>query len=265
LSAPEIRRATAADTDQFAEVMSAAFGTPYSKPLIHTWVGTFADGYTFVAEQDGRVVATGASVGFGETGWIGAIAVHPDARGQRLGTRMTEVAIEALGRRETLLLLASPLGRPIYEGMGFVPEGPYRVFTGPAHAKPAPNPGVREAGEEDYAGIRALDALATGEDRGPAIDGSLDGALVADGGFALKPPSFARPIIATDPDAGRALLAATLEPGIRVAAPQANTAAVEAFIQHGCEERRGVERMRLGAPVAWRPELIWGVFSLFFG
>ena len=30
-------------------------------------------------------------------------------------------------------------------------------------------------------------------------------------------------------------------------------------------ERDGVVRMRRGAPVAYRPELLWGVFSLFFG
>jgi hypothetical protein len=28
---------------------------------------------------------------------------------------------------------------------------------------------------------------------------------------------------------------------------------------------RSVVRMRRGAPIAWRPDQVWGVFSLFFG
>jgi hypothetical protein len=149
--------------------------------------------------------------------------------------------------------------------MGFEPEGAFRVFYGPASAKPARRGDVRPATEADYAGIRALDVLATGEDRHAAIDAALEGSLVADGGVALRPPFGARPIIATDADAGRALLDAVLEPGIRLAAPQANVPAVNALLAHGCEERHGVERMRRGAPVTWNPELQWGVFSLFFG
>jgi predicted N-acetyltransferase YhbS len=261
-----IRRATTADIDPALEVMAIAFGGSYARPNVHTLVATAPDGHLFVAERDGRVVATGVSVGFGPTGWIGGIAVLPEARGERLGQALTEAAIAALGERETLLLLASPAGLPIYERLGFQPEGAYRVFTGPPQAAPAAQPGVRAATPDDYAAIRALDALATGEDRALAVDAGLAGALVAEGGFALRPPFPARPIVARDPAAGAALLAAVIEPGLRLAAPVANTPAVAAILAHGAEERPGgVERMRRGAPVAWRPELLWGVFSLFFG
>jgi hypothetical protein len=250
--------------DEFLDVMSVSFGSPSRRPSVHTWAAAQPDGHLVVAEHDGRVVATGSGIGFGPTAWIGAIAVRPEARGQRLGQRMTEAVIELLGERETLLLLASPSGRPIYERMGFEAEDAYRVFSGPAHARPAISDGVRPATEADRAGILALDALATGEDRSAVVEAALDGALVTDGGVGLRPPFPALPILASDPAAGRALLAAAIEPGIRLAAPQANTPAVEAFIAHGCEERHGVVRMRRGAAVAWRPELLWGVFSLFF-
>jgi predicted N-acetyltransferase YhbS len=263
-----IRPATEADIPAFLEVMSIAFGVPNRRPSVHTWAFEQPDGHLLVAERGGKVIATGASIGFGSTAWIGAIAVRPEARGERLGDRMTEAAIEAVGERDTLLLLASPAGRPIYERMGFEPEGAFRVFTGPptpAHAKPAERDDVRAATEADHSGIRALDVIGTGEDRTAAIDSALDGALVADGGVALRPPYGARPIIATDANAGRALLDAVIEPGIRLAAPQANLPAVQALLDHGCEERQGVERMRRGARVVWNPELQWGVFSLFFG
>ena len=114
-----IRPATAADIPAFLEVMSIAFGVPNRRPSVHTWAFEQDDGHLLVAERDGRVIATGGSIGFGSTAWIGAIAVRPEARGERLGDRMTEAAIEAVGERDTLLLLASPAGRPIYERMGF--------------------------------------------------------------------------------------------------------------------------------------------------
>lgn len=246
--------------------MSVAFGALSRRPSVHTFAAGLSEGHAFVAERDGRIVATGAGLGFGPTGWIGAIAVRPDARGERLGQRMTETAIAALGERETLLLLASPAGRPIYERLGFEPEGAFRVFTAPDDAAATPSQGVRPATPADHDWMRALDARATGEDRAAVLDASLTGAVVTDGGFALRPPFPASPIVASDPEAGRALLAATLAPGIRLAAPEANAPAVAAIRAHGAIERDGgVERMRRGAPVAWRPELQWGVFSLFFG
>jgi predicted GNAT family N-acyltransferase len=244
--------------------MSVSFGSPYRRPNVHTWALAQRDGHVFVAEREGRVVATGSGVGFGPTGWIGGIAVSPEARGERLGQAMTEAVIAALGARETLLLLATSSGLPSYERLGFEAEGAYRVFTGPDHAVPEMSDGVRPATAADHERIRALDARATGEDRSPALEAGLDGALVADGGFALRPPFPANPIVASDPAAGRALLAATIAPGLRLAAPAVNAPAVDALIAHGAVERRGVERMRRGAPVAWRPELLWGVFSLFF-
>ena len=57
-----------------------------------------------------------------------------------------------------------------------------------------------------------------------------------------------------------------LGPGIRVAVPEANEPAVDALLAHGATEG---EPVAADAPRArrspWRPEELWGVFSLFFG
>jgi predicted N-acetyltransferase YhbS len=247
------------------QVLAAAFDMTVRAPSVHTLVAGSADGNFFVAERDGRIVGTGASVAFGTHGWLGGIAVADEARGSGVGGRLTQAAIEALGEPETILLLASDLGRPIYDRLGFEPECRYPVFAGTEITQV--RDGVRPATPADREAILALDEYATGERRTLALDVSLDGALVTEdlAGVALKPPFPALPIIARTPEAGAALLAATLAPGLRLAVPETNPAAIAALHALGAEEVRSVTRMHRGPAIAWRPEWVWGVFSLFFG
>lgn len=84
--------------------------------------GLWADGVAaFLAEVDGRPASIAMTiVNHGVAGiyWVGT---RPEARGHGLGRVLTTAAVEAgleLGG-ELLSLQASPLGRPIYEQMGF--------------------------------------------------------------------------------------------------------------------------------------------------
>ena len=52
---------------------------------------------------------------------------------------------------------------------------------------------------------------------------------------------------------------------MRVGIPGANAAAVKAMAGRGYEEVAGTQRMRLGPAIAWRPELVFGVFNPFWG
>jgi predicted N-acetyltransferase YhbS len=261
-----IRPAVRAEYPAALKVVGDAFGIALRYPSVHTLVADSPHGYLLVAERDGVIVGTGGSVGFGPTGWIGGIAVAAEARGQRLGHALTEAAIAALGPRATLLLLASAAGRPIYDRLGFVVEDRYRVFWPPAEVTPAPAE-LRPLTPADRDAVLALDRRVTGEDRSLAIDAALDGAVATPdlSAVALRPPWPALPILAREPDAGAALLAATISPNVRLAVPETNQAAVDAILGLGCTEGDGVVRMRRGAPVEWRPDELWGVFSLYFG
>ncbi len=254
-----IRTAGPADIDPALSLIGRAFGLVVQAPSVHTLVANAQEGNLLVAERDGSLVGTAAYVSFGRTGWLGGVAVDVSARGSGLGRALTEAALDALGPHETVLLLASDAGRPIYERLGFEGEGMYRVFMSPDDAVP-----VGSFGTLDRDTVLALDARVTGETRTLAIEAALEG-IASASGVALKPPWPARPILAPDPGEGAALLAGVLEPGLRLAVPEANVAGADAMLALGCEERPGVLRMRRGPAVPWRPTELWGVFSLFFG
>jgi predicted N-acetyltransferase YhbS len=247
-----IRRARPGDIEPALAVMAEGFGLPIKAPSVHTEV---AD-QLLVAEEDGVILGTAATAAFGTTGWLGGIVVAPSARGRGLGGELTRAALEALGRRSTVLLLASPLGRPIYDRLGFVPDGAYRVFISDTVGVPSGRLMVPER-----AVVAEVDRCVTFEDRSPALD--VCSYLGFGGAVALRPPWRALPIVGEPADA-EVLLRELIEPGMRLAVPEQNARAV-AVLSALATEREGVVRMRLGPPLPWRPERVWGVFSLFFG
>jgi predicted N-acetyltransferase YhbS len=79
----------------------------------------------FVVETEGRVVGTVTTIVYeGRFAWIGMVLVDPGWRGQGIGTRLLEKAIEHLEACgvPTMKLDATPEGRPIYEKLGFLSE-----------------------------------------------------------------------------------------------------------------------------------------------
>jgi GNAT superfamily N-acetyltransferase len=100
----------------------------------------------FVAEIDAAVRGTVATISFERrVAWIGMVLVDPDYRGQGLGTTLLQRAIDHLDELKipVLKLDATPLGQPLYEKLGFLPEyeiGRWTRRTAPS--RPARSPGV---------------------------------------------------------------------------------------------------------------------------
>jgi GNAT superfamily N-acetyltransferase len=78
----------------------------------------------FVAELDGRAVGTTATTLFGPVGWISMVLVEASVRRLGIGTRLLEHALAYLDRAgaKTVRLDATPLGRPVYEKLGFIAD-----------------------------------------------------------------------------------------------------------------------------------------------
>jgi GNAT superfamily N-acetyltransferase len=229
-----------------------------------------------LAALDGKGAPVGIAccASFGASGWIGALAVSPEVRRRGLGTALTQACIDWLHDRgaATVSLYATPEGRPVYERMGFVAEGPSTAWSGTAGARRDVD--VRRLAESDRAAIADLDRAATGEDRQAVLGallplsgfGGVRGAELA--GFSVASPwGSGAAIVATDAAAGVALMAASAsDPGPgTIIVPDANEAAVQALRHWGFQRYNSAERMRLGPALDWYAERQFGQFNLFWG
>jgi hypothetical protein len=236
-------------------------------------------GDVLIAERGGRDVGAVCCAAFGATGWVGALGVLPDARRHGAGRALTEAACARLGERgvRTVLLYATDMGRPLYERMGFEPEGAAMAWRGTAGTPGPARTGLelRTARESDRPALGAIDRRATGERRDPVLDALMPPTgLVAERageqvGWAVSSPwGLGVAICADDARAGVALMAAAAAGGpgaATVVVPAANQAAAAALGRWAFQGVNAGERMRLGPPVAWRPERQFGLFNLFWG
>jgi predicted N-acetyltransferase YhbS len=231
-----------------------------------------------VAEENGQIVGTAAGTRRGKVGWIGHVIVRPDCRRRGIGSALVEAVgarLEEAGCR-TLLLVATDLGRPVYERLGFRVDSLYSKLSGPALDTFPARPNLRPVAEPDLPAIRALDYLASGEDRSAHIRLATEGGWVAAGatpgevrGFYLPAPWAEGPLVASDPEAMALLLdvtraTANLARGqaeARFTIPAANTAAITHLRACGFVEAAPLPRMIRGEPLDWRPDLIGGRFS----
>lgn len=270
----EVRQAREDESGRVADLLSrAAFGPTVSRLI--AFPRTSPSGDVLVAEHRGEPVGAVCCVSFGATGWIGALGVAPESRRRGLGRALTEAAIARLRARgaSTVLLFATEMGRPLYEHLGFLVDGGATAWRGIAGTPPADVP-IRRLHEDDRAEVERLDRAATGELRTPMLDtlrplsglaAEHDGELA---GWAARAPYGAGIAICAASDAAGVALLAASAAGTEAATlvvPDANPAAAAALSRWGFRPSSAGERMRLGPPVAWRPERQFGLFNLFWG
>ncbi len=229
----------------------------------------------FVAESGGRIIGASFGVKNGDVGWLGLILVSPEFRGLGIGSSLTRAVMSRLEERgcRTLALVATPMGKPLYERLGFEVETDYHGFSGPGNISEVK--GFRAISSEDFSKILHLDRRVTGEDRARLLEGMKPGwMLAAKNGEArayhLRAPWGGGPAIASDFEAGKRIVdlqrsAAGPEGSVRVWLADENIRGREYMEEIGFEEFRVSPRMVRGERVEWRPEGLWGIFSLAKG
>jgi predicted N-acetyltransferase YhbS len=273
----EIRDMTPADVDAVGQVTEAGFG---DRREFFRMAVALIDCRPVVATQDGRIVGTGLGAIHGDVGWIGAVFVLPELRGRGIGRALTEricEGLESAGCR-SLVLVATDMGRPLYERLGFREDSLYHMFSGdPLPAAPAPPPGasLRRVEPSDLDAIAALDRTVTGEDRRPLIEYfAAFGWLLDDEpgvrGYLLPSHRGNAALIAENEGDALCLLNLhrhlTPEGGHAWAGlPTENEIGQRLLTEQGWFAWRTFPRLVRGAPADWRPGMIWAQFNHAMG
>lgn len=229
----------------------------------------------FVAELDGRSVGTTTTCVFDSVAWIAMVLVDKPARHQGIATRLVRHALDYLDRRnvQTVRLDATPLGRPVYERLGFAAEYELSRLQGTAVSAEVHDT-VVPVGPSDVDAVVALDRSVSGTNRARLLERLLDEQrdsvrIVRDGsaiqGFAmLRTGSRATqigPAAALSPDAGRVLLDWCLQQcdgqPVFVDIPIDNAPATEWATANGFIVQRPFTRMCRGPRVPDDPVHLW--------
>lgn len=209
-------------------------------------------GGCFGIERDGRVAASATVITYGgDLAWIGMVLTLPGYRGRGYATLLMERCIDYCRQRRirTVRLDATEMGQPVYARFGFMPEYEVERWQGElAAAEARPH-------EPDY----ALDRLAFGADRRRLLEktGCSRPGRVASyiGPVTARSAAEARDIISHCGASGPCFWDI----------PAPNAAAQTLAGELGFRPVRRLVRMRLGPPVAERPEFVFALAGFEYG
>ena len=228
-----------------------------------------------VALWEGRPAGTAVTAVFDSVAWIAMILVDKEVRGRGIGTRLVEQALAYLDGRQvrSIRLDATPLGRPIYEKLGFSPQYELARWEGDAPAVP-PDLRVEPITADQLPAVVELDRRITGTHRQRLLEylhrqvpGATRVLRVGDrmAGYAtFREGSRAvqiGPAAALEPEAGRALGDAMLRFSagrpVFIDVPCDNGPATHWARTQGLVVQRYFTRMGRGPLVTDLPGSIW--------
>ncbi len=221
---------------------------------------------------DKKIVGIGTTIIHNKTAWLAHIIVHADYRNQKIGKLITRTLVETSYSKgcETIYLLATELGEPLYRKIGFETETEYVIFdsngTNDRFEISENIVAIDSAIKEQ---ITHMDRQVTGEDRALLLEQHLlNGFVYLQGeevqGFYL-PDLGDGLIIATSGMAGQELMNLRLKEKDFGTFPIENLIAADFMKQNNFKEVRTEKRMRLGRKRNWQPQNIYNIIGGNFG
>jgi GNAT superfamily N-acetyltransferase len=237
-----------------------------------------------VAQENGRVVGTTATLPYGPFTWISMVLVDPAARGRGVATTLLQCALRLVGSSAAARLDATPSGEPIYRALGFVSEfrlARWYLDANPSHiARPA---GARPLEARDRPAVREIDVRIFGASRSRLLARLADEApeyarvLFAHGvvrGYLFGRHGYQReqlgPLVADSDDTAIALLRSCLaehpDRAFFIDVPDGREAWAHALSTLGFELERPFVRMHRGVmTAAGDRSLIYAITGPEFG
>lgn len=210
-----------------------------------------------------QLVGVGSCVVHRTTAWLCHIIVHPEFRNRGLGTLITDDLIAIVKQQphiETILLLATKLGAPVYQKCGFEVESDYVFYKGELFGD-SNDETIVPCTADNFSEVLQLDRKISGEDREQLlrihhdrclikmVDGKVDGCYFSSLGDGL--------ILAKTASTGEDLMRFRGATESRFVIPEQNTAATDLLLKNGFESFLRGTRMRLGKKIDWHPERLF--------
>jgi GNAT superfamily N-acetyltransferase len=211
---------------------------------------------------DQQFAGIGTAIIHGDVAWLAHIIVHPEFRNKGIGTAITRSLLGSLKQHhcQTILLIATDLGQPVYTKLGFINEMEYVYFKGENISSPSPE--IISFHSRHKQGISMLDKIVTGENRNHLLkDHFTNAKLIVDRntvhGFYL--PTLGEGLIVADnADAGLKLLTLKHNSINKTGIPFANKVGIDFLMRKGIPEQSRGNRMYLGKKLVWHPENVYG-------
>jgi GNAT superfamily N-acetyltransferase len=240
----------AADAERLLAV-SASVGWPHQ---LEDWEGILEGARVFGHRTaDGNLISSGAVFPFGATlAAIGMIIVKPERQGRGLARALMDRCLACLGSpAPVFMLIATPQGRPLYDGLRFEVVDHVQRLVRPDATSPVRTHRREivslDGGADDV--LCRLDAEAFGADRrralAPRISGRRGGALLSRGGtvvgFGLSAGPDAMvtvgPVVAPDAEGAAALILhlAEDEASVRIDVPVGQQKLIAGLVASGFE------------------------------
>lgn len=209
--------------------------------------------YPIKVDMDNQLAGVGATIIHGDVAWLGHIIVSPEYRGKGLGKLITETLVNIAKEYncQTIYLLATALGAPVYEKVGFVTETEYMIFTDINFPQETLETSHIQPYKEDFRqGISKLDQETSAENRLFYLEKFLKDALVyleenEIEGYYI-PTLENGPIIAKTERAGLALTKLHLRNHHQLIFPKENRCLLHFLSTYGYVANSSCKRMRFG-------------------
>lgn len=222
--------------------------------------------------SENKIIGTGAIIVHEEVAWLAHIIVSPNHRNKGIGRFITKTLIELAQNKNcsTLYLIATDLGAPVYEKLGFETESDYLFFKDlkgqnisslssyivPFHA-------------EHETAILQMDREVSGENRKTHLEEHAPHGFVFQKNDRIEGyylPTFSEGLIIADTtEAGIELLKMKLTRDDKIAFPKENQRATNYLYSLGYKEFKTAKRMRMGIKRPLRLEKIYSRIGGYLG
>lgn len=204
-----------------------------------------------------RIVGIGTAIIHESSAWLAHIIVGKDYRNAGIGAAITQSLVNLIRGTgcETMLLLATALGEPVYKKLGFNTEAKYVFLDHGDLPDPSKNDNVIAFNQQYRQPLLDFDKRVSGENREKLLNDHFIATKLFLHEHDIK--GFYMPtlgdglIISSDPVAGIELMKHKWKVNKMFCLPLSNVEGINFLERHGYKRIREASRMILGKKINW--------------